>query len=533
MNLEESNKFVEQMEKNNKNKRIIIATIVVLAVIIILLIITINYIRAKDAKKLKMYVNGRQINITSTLLLQDDEGNNYMNVKELANLLGYSYQKGEYKNYTEDPNSCYLETPYEIISMSSDSNIITKYIVNKNALSENETISNELIVQDEETKEKRLNIIVDSEDETVETFNINDKILFTNNELYIPFTELPRIFSAQLNTSTYRIGVNTIPNIATSISQIAANLGYSGVSNLYENLTAIIDNMLVVNDGVSYGVISLQDGHEIISLKYDKILYRQDTEEFFVTAENSVGIIDKNGKTIIKPTAYESISSFDEITKLYLVKKDNKYGILNREGQTVIYAEYDEIGLKNAEDFENEDIRNYNLLFEKCIPVNNNGKVGLFDIDGNERLKCVYDSLGFTKNDIRKKDDKSDSSNTNSNSNSSTNETNTINTTTTEIMDYDNVLIIPEDVGIQGIVVNLNGLYGIYDAEVGKLIIPCVYTKIYSKTRAGKTIYYLEYNDQEIVLSEYLAQNNLLNIKDDNNKSINENVENNIENIEE
>ncbi len=90
--------------------------------------------------------------------------------------------------------------------------------------------------------------------------------------------------------------IASIPNLVPTIIKLAENAGYSEVSNIYENLMAIADDMLIVGDGAQYGVISLKDGKEIISLKYDKIVYRQNTEEFFVTAEESVGIVDARRK---------------------------------------------------------------------------------------------------------------------------------------------------------------------------------------------------------------------------------------------
>ncbi len=523
MNFEESNQFVEQMEKNNKNKKNVLIVLVICAIIVVILFGVIGYIRQKDTEQLKMLVDGKEVAMKSTLLLQAQDGSYYMNVKELAEKLGYSYQKGEYKNYTEDTESCYLRTPYEIISMNANSNIITKYILNENSsatLSTNSNqepeVSKDLVIVDEKTKEQKLNIVVDSENETAEIFSVDHPIQYVNDELYVAFEEVAKIFSVQFNISHYnsqlnRIRVNSIPQLVPSILQIAKQNGYAEVSNLYENLTALSDGMLVVGDGTKYGVISLTDGQEVISLKYDKIVYRQNTDEFFVTAEDSVGIVDKAGNTIVKPTAYDSIANLDEVNKLYLVEKNGKYGVVNRNGDTIVYAEYDSIGLKNPEEFSNEQIRNFNLLFETCIPVNYDGKVGIIDIEGTERLKCVYDSLGFIKTNPEEETEKNTSKNT------STNTTNEVANTTrknnsTISNDYENVLTIPESVGIKGIVVNLNGLYGIFDAEVKRLIIPCACSKIYARTKSGVTKYYLEYNEQELDLENYLKENNLISV---------------------
>ncbi len=532
MNFEESNQFVEQMEKNNRNKKSILMVLMICAILVLILIVAIIYMKQKDAQQLKMFVDDKQVSMSSTILLQTKEGEYYVNAKELANLLGYSYQKGEYKNYTEDAQSCYLRTPYEIMSMNANSNTITKYILNtEDSTTEDKPQSKDLILIDEKTKEQKLNIVVDSKNETEEIFTIQEPIQYVNDELYISFSELPKVFSVQLSTSVYngqlnRIKINSIPKIATTLPQIATQLGYTQVSNLYENLMAISDHMLVVGDGSKYGVVSLKDGKEIISLKYDKIVYHQNTDEFFVTAENSVGIVDKSGNTIVKPTEYDSIANLDEVNKLYLVQKDEKYGVINRQGDTVVYAEYDSIGIENTSEFSKENIRNFQLLFDECLPVNRDGKVGIIDIEGNERLKCVYDALGYTRNNTTTKpqgeqnenDEEETTTNTTTQNATQTNETSTTS-------DYDNLLTIPESLGIKGIVVNLNGLYGIYDVVAKRLIVPCVYTKIYSKTRSGVTNYYLEFEEQEIDLRNFLQENNLISIKSSENEE-NNNMEN-------
>lgn len=528
MNLEESNTFVEQMEKNNKNKKTVLIVLVICAILIAILLGMISYIKYQDSLQLKMFVDSKQIPISSTLLIQDN-GQNYMNIRELANALGYSYQKGEYKNYTEDANSCYLSSAYEIVSMTADSETITKYILNKNGNISSEdkqenTMNNQLIMVDDTTGEQIVNIMVDSEDEAAQTFAISEPIKYINNELYVSFSELPRIFNVQLDLSEQnRIRVNSLYSLLQSAVQIATNLGYSQVSNSYENLTAMIDNMLVVGDGTNFGVVSLTSGQEIISLKYQKMVYMQNTQEFLVTAENSVGIVAKDGTTIIKPTEYDNIAVLDELNKLYLVEKDGKYGVLNEAGETIVYAEYDSIGIENKEEFQAENIRNDRLLFDECIPVNNNGKVGIIDIEGNEKLKCVYDSLGYIANAQTNKTTTSTSSEDDSEDDE---DNTTADNKATVVNEHDNVLTIPESVGIKGIVVNLNGLYGIYDAQAKRLIIPCACTKIYSKTKSGVTTYYLEYNEQEIELGSYLEANNLKSVTSSETEEIQEVEEN-------
>lgn len=551
MNFEESNSFVEEMEKNSKRKKKVLIVLIICAIMIVVLFGMISYIKYTDSLKLKVYVNNNQVNISSTLLIEDEQ-DTYINVKQLAGMLDYSYQKGGYKEYTEDTNACYLKSEYEIVSMTADSNIATKYIMNHHGVSDTtqnaeesnqNEINNQLIVVDEKTGQQSINILVNSEDETAETFTIENPIKYINNELYIPFSELERLFNVELDLSTKnRIKIYSLNLLMESAPKIATDLGYSEVSNIYENLTAMIDDMLIVGNGTNYGVISLEDGHEIISLKYEKIVYMQNTKEFFVTAENSVGIVSSDGTTIIKPTAYDNITNFDEVNKLYLVEKDKKYGVVDGKGETIVYVEYDSIGISDKEEFQNENVRNFNLLFDECIPVESNGKYGIIDINGEEKLKCVYDSLGYIANSTITNNTTDSKSNTHLNEDTDEDEdeeTNTTNKTNTHssVNEYESLLTIPEDVGIKGIIVNFEGLYGIYDAKVKRLIIPCVYSKIYAKTKSGVTKYYLESDDTEIELESHLEENNLktINTSDNEEDTIQKEIEqeNQVEEIEE
>ena len=514
MNLEESNSFVEQMEKNKKHKKTVLTTIIICAVLVVVLLALIGYMKYQDSLKLKVFVDGKTVSFSNHFFEKQGE-TDYINIKELAGLLGYSYQKGEYKKYTEDANSCYLRTPYEIVSMVADENTLTKYILNereateskeneRNQSNENTTVDSNLIVTDE-TGAKSLNILVDSKNETAETLAIAEPIVSINNELYVSFEEVERVFNVQLDVSQQnRVRISSLTNLIVLANQYAQKAGYSQISNVYENLTAIVDGMIVVSDGRNFGVVDVKTGQELISLKYEKIKYMQNTSEFLVTAEGSVGIVSQEGQTIIKPTEYDDIAVLDEVGKLYLVEKDGKFGVLNGDGDIVVYSEYDSIGIQNKEDFQKEGIRNFSLLFDELIPVNVDGKTGLIDKAGNEIFKPVY-TLGYVAGKNVNSTETEEEKRTN------TNTTNTVQNKTVEVDEHDNVLTIPESTGIRGIVVkNYNDLYGIYDARSKKLI-PCSFTKIYSKTKAGVTTYYLEYNDQEMDLEMYLTQSGFLN----------------------
>ena len=73
MNLEESDKFVEQQIQTEKKKKVVLFSIVLCAILIALLLIMIIYIQYQDSLKLKMYVDGKQVPIGSDLFKQEGD----------------------------------------------------------------------------------------------------------------------------------------------------------------------------------------------------------------------------------------------------------------------------------------------------------------------------------------------------------------------------------------------------------------------------------------------------------------------------
>lgn len=486
MNLEESNSFIEENEKNNKRKRSVLISIVICTILVILLLISIFTIQYQESLKLKMYIDGKEIGITSTMYRQVDEIT-YININEICDLLGYDSIKGEYNKYNEDEKSCYITTGYEIVSIKSDSSDFTKYT--------------EVTAVDNMISE--IPVTVKSENGKSEKFALNNPIKYIDNAIYVPFESLQDMLNMQIDLSQQnRIRLYTIEHIVTNAKNIISRLNYTTISGDYENLKAMVYNYAVVGDGTHYGVVSLSTGAEIIGLKYDEITFMPNTQDFLIKANGTVGILGSDGSTVIKPTEYDEISIYDDENQLYLVKKDSKYGILNRKGKVVVYPDYDAIGYERAQNQEFvEGTGNYKVLFNEAISVKEGTKFGLFDLEGNELLPSVYDGFGYVES-------------------SST-------TTSGEKP----VLLIPETLGIKGVVINLNDMYGVYDLEKREIIIPCVCSKIYSVTKSAKTTYYFVYNDQEENLDQYLELNNLKSIKPkEETIDSNENTENIIDN---
>lgn len=478
MNLEESDAFVKENERTERKRRTVLASIVVCVILAALLFILIVIITIQDNKTLKVFLNDKQYKFSSTFF-QTIDNETYVNLEQLSILFGYTFQKGEYKKYNEDPNSCYISNGIETVAITAGTDHFIKYI---NNISESK-----LLMGEQE-------ITVRNEAGYSETFSLDNKIQLLNESIYVPFEKLPEIFNTYIDMSKEnRIRLYTLENRFLSMMQklSQANTKYTQLSGEYENIKALVYGLAVVGQGQEFGVISSVNGKEIIGPKYSQMQFIQNAKEFLVNAENTVGLISKEGTTIIPPTEYDEISLLDEKAGIYMVKKGKEYGVLNRKGEVVIYVEYDEIGLKDVEKYSADEIKNGTILFGTSIPVKKDSKYGLYSVDGKEILATEFTRFGY----IAEKDKDSSES-------------------------EESVLLIPEEVGIKGIVVGSNKGYGIYDINAENWIVSDVCTKIFSKTKLGKTNYYFEYNGVHMDLEDYLEQNDLKSIKDDEESSI-------------
>ena len=468
MNLEESNSFMQEEQKREKKKKVVMVSMILCFILMMFLIVLIGMIQYQDSKTLKMFIDGTQVKISPSLY-KEIEGKKYVNIKEMAELLGYHYTQGEYNQYNENEESCYIANDYEIVAFTAEEKVFTKYA---------EDLTGKMTIAE-------IPVTVKTKPGQSQKYSLDSEIKLIDGVIYVPFEgEIATdLFNIILDWSQkYRIRIYTINQVVASSKNTIARLNYTSMSGDYENLKAMLYGLAVIGDGSKYGVVSLKDGKEILGIKYEDITFISNSRDFLIKAGNTVGIVSSEGKIIIKPTEYDDISVYDDQTQLYLVKKDNKYGILNRLGKVIIYPDYDSIGYEYYESGNKK--KEYKLIFDKCIPVKEDNKYRLYSIDGKQLLLCVYDSFGSKLS--------ADSSN-----------------------DEEPLLEIPSDLGIKGIVIKQNDMYGLYDVVKGAIIIPCSCTKVYSTTRTAQTTYYIEHAGMQYNLNEYLEALDLKSLNTD------------------
>ena len=497
MNLEESNEFIAFEQKKNKKKKIILFLILLLIISVILLIVFWVFLVGKQSKEAKLYFNGKKVQWPSGMFFTQNE-TTYVSVKDMVGFINGQYNKGEYKTYTQDKNYGYIQTKYEVISFNVGSLYVKKYIINDTP--EQENISDTQVVEEENP------IIVESENNAMELFELSSETILENDKIYIPMDDINRIFNVRCVVKENEINLYNLEYLYNYALSSLTSYNVTAISNSYENIRALSQNMVIVaNKNDKYGVINLDSGETVLSYQYKKILYLQSTNEFFVYTDDSVGLLDANGETVIAPTKYDSLTVFDAINRLYLSEKNGKYGIVNDRGKEIVSTSFRAVGTKalvDIDEYELPDSETPNLLNSKYIIVADESYVGLFDIKGKRILKATYDDFGYVATDADKK------------------------------KEIRSTLLIPKSIGVNGVIIKQSGYYGICDLDKGEILIPCSLSKIYCKTKNGETTYYMEIGDETLDIKQYLKENDLDSDDVENDDENNENVKDENNNTE-
>lgn len=468
---------VDEEERKNKKTMMIIAIIIV-----ILLFISIGlgvYIYYLKSIEFKFSVNGKIIKKYSSDLFIFEEDNIYISLKDIAPIIGYEYKNGEYKQYTEDTDSCYMECKDEVATLEKDSKKIYK------------TITNQL-------------------DYTY--FYLEETVKSKNNKLYINYKDLGIICNVAIsyNTEKNKVNINTLPYIVNTYISRYSNASLSN----FNNQKALLYGLMVVQNitgnqkkDVIYGVNNLSN-ETIVGLKYKNIEFVEGSQEFIVqTPENKVGIVTKDGRSRVEPI-FDELRQIDKDRNLYVSIKESKYGIVERNGKNLIYPEFEQIGLDITK-FQSNKIKNRFILFDNAIPVKRNGKWGLYDVDGQIILPIEYDTMGCI---LKTNNDKN----------------------------VNNILVIPE---IEGIVVgkeystiknnrNVNILYYGVVSSTGQILIPTWMESIYSVINSGQETYTMVNMGESYDLIGYIKESGILE-REDNPEAVEteENEEENEENL--
>lgn len=437
-----SNLNSKKEQKSKARMYILIALVVAVVLLLVLLVLLVMFSSATP-KKLTLSIDGKETQFAQGTFIIENE-TVYVSLKDIASLVGYRYNDGVYKQYTEDKTKCYLENDNEVVTYSLDEDSMYKTLNNGN-------------IQYNE-------------------FKMPEPVKSKNSKLYINSTGLSIgcNLSFSYNKSTNKITINTLQNLYNTYSQKASKGEYTGVDSLddsFENQKAILRGMIVVKSTikgeVKYGVVSLDGKNTYLGIKYDEMKFIENSQEFLVRGDKKYGIMTKNGTQRVA-LEYDKIELLDSINNLYYAVKDGKKCVLDKDGNILSGSLYDDIGV-NTSLFPKDSIGNGMLLYGNCIPVKLGDKWGFIDVKGNIIASPRFESLGYIE---------------------SATKTN------------NNILLIEDK---SGIVVSRNGNYGIIDMD-GNGITPFVFDKIYSEKIGDKSVYYLEFDGEYQELNDYVKK---------------------------
>ncbi|MGN1029714.1 MAG: WG repeat-containing protein [Bacilli bacterium] len=415
--------------------------------------------------------NGKSLPI---ILIAPDQKTYYC-IESLAALAGYKYNKGIYTEtdtLDESKEKCHIDNGGEYVNFIKDTNTISKYI------KVTEEYEAELKLVGAAKKEA----YIEAETEDEEVFSVEDNIIqFADEKLYAPLDAITKGLNMGIANEGSMIYIYTIEDLVANYTEVLSSQGYTLTPN-FRNQRGLYDGLAVVGKNEKYGVVKINNGNyeELISAKYDSVEYIQSIGEFIISSNGKFGMI-KPGEE--KPTIalqYDSITLMDATKKLYIVQLNSKYGVINSDGKEVIPTEYDQIGLNDSVTYSAQGLKSKYVIADKCIPVVKNNLYGMYNIDGNCLIPTKYTSIGCA--DPAKL----------------ISDTRAMPTITVPLSEEVTAIVFSAQnaVGITS--------YGLISTD-GEVIQNTYYTAIYYMVNNGKTTYYFNKLDHELLtLKEYI-----------------------------
>ena len=494
------------MDETNQKKKMLLIGIVITVAIFIVTLIVLLILMQQEGKKTKFQIKNKLYKSKSVYIslsaenvgeeaagtyeqkeimvdnqytpitITTPDGKVYYNIETLTKLVGYKYNNGAYgEEIDETKDKCYIDNGGEYVTYLLDSNEVTKNIKLVKQYTEELKIPYEKFSNT--TSSNTGTAELDKESFTLEQPVIQfEDLLYASKEAITKGLNM-RIIDNQGTT----VDIQTLEDLANGYSNSLSQSGYTLTTN-FKNQRALSDGYAVVGKDKEYGVVELETGKEIISLKYDSVEYVQSIGEFIVSSNSNYGMQKPGSQTPTIKLEYESIDLLNAEKRLYIVGKNEKYGVINSEGNEVIPTEYDQIGLTSVSAYKSQGEKDKYVINGECIPVMRNGSYGLYSIDGTLLASTRFSAIGCENpNEIIKN---------------------------TAAMP---TLTIPLSDKVTGIVFAMKNaagttVYGIITTN-GTVVLNAYYTAIYYMQRNGNITYYFNKpaNNELLTLKELLS----------------------------
>ena len=353
------NQSYNNRPQRSKGSKLVMIALIICILLVIIIVALMIYLQMTQTPQMTLRINGNQITLQQDVIVSDSNGNRYISLKDLSDLLGYKYNNGAYMEYEEDKTKCYIDNNYEIIGFNKDSSLIYK------------------TTEDSQTD--------------YEYYKLNKNILEYQEKLYIALEDLNKALNLICDLSNANnITIETTTYASSIHAEQMKETNYILTSD-NNNLKALAYGMLVVSRDNLLGVLN-QNHQEIIGNKYRTMEFNEYNMTYIVSNErNQYGIITTDGNIQIA-LRYDSLRVINYEPLLYEVSQNKKYGIMKEDGQMLTELEYDRIGY--PADLQNKI--NYTLIIPdldgrtgSTIVVCKDGKYGLVYLtNGKAFLEC-------------------------------------------------------------------------------------------------------------------------------------------------
>lgn len=344
-----------QKTEEPKGKKIVLVLLILSIVLVIIIIALMIVLGSQETVGITLYINDQQQELSDTLIIQDEQGNQYIELENLSDILGYQFDNSEYQTYGVDTTKCYIRNENLISGFELDSNIVYKYEIGTNL--------------------------------DYQYYDLNHNIIMYNGKLYIAIADLVEALNLYCTTDENNvIRISSAEHLSNSYQQQLQERGYT-LSTDQNNQKALAYGWLIVSKDGVWSVLNTSF-EEIIGAKFASIYFDEVNLNYIVSNSNGkYGIIDNTG-VIEQPLKYDGLEPLNYENMLYKVKNNNQYGIMKSDGTMLAQIIYDEIGYQ-AEPQSN-------ILYTLIIPELENETEKTIVVKQNEKYGLIYLETGET-----------------------------------------------------------------------------------------------------------------------------------------
>lgn len=344
-----------QKTEEPKGKKIVLILLILSIVLVIIIIALMIVLGSQETVGITLYINDQQQELSDTLIIQDEQGNQYIELENLSDILEYQFDNSEYQTYGVDTTKCYIRNENLISGFELDSNIVYKYEIGTNL--------------------------------DYQYYDLNHNIIMYNGKLYIAIADLVEALNLYCTTDENNvIRISSAEHLSNSYQQQLQERGYT-LSTDQNNQKALAYGWLIVSKDGVWSVLNTSF-EEIIGAKFASIYFDEVNLNYIVSNSNGkYGIIDNTG-VIEQPLKYDGLEPLNYENMLYKVKNNNQYGIMKSDGTMLAQIIYDEIGYQ-AEPQSN-------ILYTLIIPELENETEKTIVVKQNEKYGLIYLETGET-----------------------------------------------------------------------------------------------------------------------------------------